>query len=156
MPDVLVVWTQGLYVKFHEDIFTEWKACWEVLNRLDRTAGVTLSAFPPILVFGNSFWSEVFPKLCLVFVLGRTVQGSAGGCSRAFHVWQVRCVPEGTGVALQAHLPALLGLIKPTLSWPWGFTEQAVRLCACHLDLGLLLPAQWGCVQHSKNCFSWF
>lgn len=34
MLDVLTVWTQGLYVKFHEDIFIEWKACWEVPNRL--------------------------------------------------------------------------------------------------------------------------
>lgn len=86
MLDVLTAWTQGLYVRFHEDILMEWKACWEVLNRLGRTEGVTLSAFFPILVFGISFWSEVFPELCLVFVLGETVGSIAGGCSQAFLV----------------------------------------------------------------------
>lgn len=87
MLDVLIAWTQGLYLKFHEYIFIEWKACWEVLNRLGRTEGVTLTTFLlPILVFGNSFWSEVFPELCLVFVFRETVQSNAGGCSQVFHV----------------------------------------------------------------------
>lgn len=86
MLDVLIAQTQGLYFKFHEDIVIEWKDCWEVLNRLGRMEGVTLSAFLPILVFGNSFWSEAFPELCLVFVFRESVWSSAGGCSQVFHV----------------------------------------------------------------------
>lgn len=54
MLDVLTVWTQGLYVKFHEDIFIEWKACWEVLDRLGRAEGVTLSAFLPYWFLGTA------------------------------------------------------------------------------------------------------
>lgn len=54
MLDVLTVWTQGLYVKFHEDIFIEWKACWEVPNRLDRGERVTLSAFLPFWFLGTA------------------------------------------------------------------------------------------------------
>lgn len=86
MLDVLIAQTQGLYFKFHEDIVIEWKDCWEVLNRLGRMEGVTLSAFLPILVFGNSFWSEAFPELYLVFVFRESVWSSAGGCSQVFHV----------------------------------------------------------------------
>lgn len=54
MLNFLTVWTQGLYVKFHEDIFIEWKACWEVLNRLGRADGVTLSAFLPCWFLGTA------------------------------------------------------------------------------------------------------